>query len=266
MATDATNKLCGCRRCLPVEQDDLHVCAHTGLETRTRPEDIVTLNGDRINTLTGVVVDQGLGTRDRDTVVLGEEGVKEQDFEAFVTGEFNAHTVATRVAAPKFKAPARMARQERPVLGRQRPPKKNKRGALWRVSASSLVAILSTAPHTTAVQLDPLTGIQQQQLAAHLQRLLDVVDETVHRNVELLSVLTLLVLATLQKPMRCGHKTNINQAFAIQGQKLIPDKFLTKGFNRTVVKLAQDIVAQHTRLLFDVQTSASDLRLNRRSR
>jgi len=66
-------KVCRCGRCLPVERDGFVVCAHTGYETREAEADFAIVNGDRVNTRTGVVVDVGLGTHDRDAEVLGEE-------------------------------------------------------------------------------------------------------------------------------------------------------------------------------------------------
>jgi len=105
-----------------------------------------------------------------------------------------------------------------------------------------------------------MTPLQREQLTAHLQRLLNAVDQSVHTNAELLCVLVFLLTQTLQRPVRRGHKTNINQAYALQGARIVPPALLDKGFNRAVVKLAQDVIEQHSRSIFDVQVTADDFR------
>jgi len=256
------SKLCACGRCVPVEQaSGLVVCASTGLETTEAEADFAIVNGDRVNTRTGVVVESGLGTHDRDAEVLGEEGVKAHDFDHFAGGDLNLPAASSRVKEPQRTVTFKRQHHTQPVLTARGAAGPDAAGelaaarAVWRVPAAVLVGLFKSAPGVPA-----LAAQQQQQLTAHLQRLLDAVDQDVHASSELLCALTFLLAQTLQGPVRCGHKTNINQAFAIQGKQVVPPAVIDKGFNRSVVKVAQDVIAEHSLRIFDVQPTPDDLR------
>lgn len=243
---------CRCGNCVPVERDGYVVCARTGLATPEDEADFVTdmTSGTIVNTRTGQVADEGLATSERTHEELGREGLKDLDFEHFAGGTAAASDKRVRFT---FKAPARPAKNRRtqPVLGKQT-AKRVKYDAHSDLAprATDLVALLETAPRLPKQKALVLSALQREQLTTHVQRLLSVLDEDVLGNPEQLTVLMYQLVAQLQAPVRRGHKTNINQAYALQGAKLVPRDLLEQGFNKAVLKEGQDLLEQYSSIIF----------------
>jgi hypothetical protein len=238
------------------------VCEKSGLLTKTRPEDMVVRNGDRINTVTGAVVEQGLGTAETDAGCLGREGLKAHDFEHFKSGISGPSATGSR-GPYRSKKPVRRRgyRSKLPVLGRQ-DEQASEDSAPWltltpRNLAKGLVKMLKTAQRDADAgqAWSDLTAQQETQLAAHLSKSIESAPLELRGSPESLCVLAHSTAHALQNPVRLGYRHDINSAHSLKGSAFVSDYLMQQGFGRSLTKLAQDHINLHAETIFGVRAA-----------
>jgi len=259
---------CRCQSCVPVHTARGPVCEKTGLITKTRPEDIIIRNGDRINTVTGTVVEQGLGTAETDAGCLGREGLKAHDFDHFKGGPAAA---ATGSAAPRARGPykskkvarRRGYRNKLPLLGRPSDQTTDDPapwlGMTHRNLVRGLVYLLKTAQRDidAGQAWSDLTPQQESQLTAHLSKSIESAPPELLSSPESLCVLAHSTAHALQNPVRLGYRHDINSAHSLKGSAFVSDHLMQMGFGRGLTKLAQDHINKYAETIFGVKPPAT---------
>jgi hypothetical protein len=239
---------CQCGRCIPVETPRGLVCAQSRQPTKTNLADVIVRNGERINVVTGVVLEQGLGTDVTDRHVLGREGLKAHDFDHFKRG------CVSKSAALKSN----------PTTAQRKPRRRGFRSKLpdiniasseipvdqvsWVAASDGLLArtlvnLLKTAPRDpeTLKSWSDMTLQQEAKLVAHVKRSLEVADEEYKSSPEALCVLVHTVAQALAAP---------DTSTQLADPEFVSNRLLQLGFGRGLTKRSQDHLDSHATAIF----------------